>query len=120
MSKGLPAIHRTTAEAVAKVVGVEYEPWMQDWPLEAADPVRIEKFLTCYAGERDPDHRVAIAALITASLDDAFALSNPSKVLLDRARLVLKNYPDIVEYWSCLDAHTDDEMFHITPWIRTL
>ena len=120
MSKGLPAIHRTTAEAVAKVVGVAYEPWMQDWPLEAAAPVHIEKFLNCYAGERNPEHLLAIAALIVASLDGAFAVGHPSKELLDRARLVLKNYPDLVEYWSCLDAHTDDEMFHITPWIRTL
>jgi hypothetical protein len=46
--------------------------------------------------------------------------SPPSKELLDRAGPVLKNYPEMLEYWSCPDAHTDDEMFHITPWIRRL
>jgi hypothetical protein len=120
MSAGLPAIHRTTAEAVAKAVGVVCEPWMQDWPLEVADADRIEEFLSHYGRERNTEHRIAIAALIVASLDDAFALGTPSKELLDRAGPVLKNYPEMLEYWSCPDAHTNDEMFHITPWIRTL
>ncbi len=120
MSESLPTIHRTTAEAVAKAVGVAYEPWMQDWPVEAADAARIEEFLTYYEGERNPDYRLAIAALIVASLDDAFALGTPSKGLLNRAGPVLKNYPEMLEYWSCPDAHMDEEMFHITPWIRTL
>ena len=120
MSEGLPTIHRTTAEAVAKAVGVPYEPWMQDWPVEAADAARIEEFLTYYGRERNPEHRLATAALIVASLDDAFALAIPSKELLDRAGPVLKNHAEMLEYWSCPDAHTDDEMFHITPWIRTL
>jgi|SRR5581483_4592070 len=120
MSAGLPAIHRTTAEAVAKEVGVACEPWMQDWPLEVADARRTEEFLSHYRAERNPERRLAIAALIVASLDDAFALGTPSKELLDRAGPVLKTYPEMLEYWSCPDAHTDDEMFHITPWIRTL
>jgi hypothetical protein len=120
MSAGLPAIHRTTAEAVSKAVGVACEPWMRDWPLEVRDADRIEEFLSHYGREPNPEHRIAIAALIVASLDDAFALEPPSKELLDRAGPVLKNYPEMLEYWSCPDAHTDDEMFHITPWIRRL
>lgn len=120
MSAGLPAIHRTTAEDVAKAVGVAHESWMQDWPLEVADAHRTEEFLSHYLTERKPEHRLAIAALIVASLDDAFALGTPSKELLDRAGPILKSYPEMLEYWSCSDAHTDDEMFHITPWIRSI
>jgi hypothetical protein len=120
MDAHLPLIGRTTAEAVAKTVGVACDPSMQDWPLEVADADRIEEFLSHYGRERNPEHRIAIAALIVASLDDAFALGAPSPQLLDRAGPILKNYPEMVEYWSCPDAHTDDEMFHITPWIRGL
>lgn len=120
MSAGLPAIQWTTAEAVAKAVGVACEPWMQDWPLEVADAHRTEEFLSYYGAERNPGRRLAIAALIVASIDDAFAVGTPSKELLDRAGPILKSYPEILEYWSCPDAHTDDEMFDITPWIRSL
>jgi len=120
MDAHLPLIGRTAAEAVAKIVGVGYEPWMQDWPLEVADAGRTEEFLTHYEREQNPEHCLAIAALIVASLDDAFALGAPSMELLDRAGPILKNYPEMLEYWSCPDAHTDNEMFHISPWIRSL
>jgi|SRR4051794_40306116 hypothetical protein len=120
MDPHLPLIERTTAEAVAKTVGVACDPWMQDWPLEVADADRTEEFLVHYGKEGNSKHRIAIAALIMASLDKAFALGTPPSQLLDRAGPILKNYPEMVEYWSCPGAHTDDEMFHITPWIRSL
>src|SRR2546430_1857474 len=115
-----PATDGATAGAVAKTVGVAYEPWMQDWPIEVADPDRIAEFLSHYEKEENPKRRLAIAELIVASLDDAVALTEPSKEVLDRAGGILKLYPHIIEYWSCPDAHTDEEMFHITPWIRLL
>src|ERR1035441_7259120 len=101
MDAHLPLIGRTAAEAVARTVGVDYEPWLQDWPLEVADAGRIEEFVMHYGRERDPEHRLAIPALIVASLDDAFALGAPSMDLLDRAGPVLKHYPEMLEYWSC-------------------
>ena len=115
-----PATECATAEAVAKLVGVAYEPRMQDWPIEVADGGRTAEFLSHYENEAQPERRLAIAQLIVASLDDAFALIGPPKDLLDRAGRILRMYPHVIEYWSCPDAHTDDEMFHITRWIRTL
>jgi hypothetical protein len=115
-----PATDGATAEAVAKTVGVAYDPSMQDWPIEVADGDRTAEFLSYHEKEQRPERRLAIAELIVASLDRAAALADPSKDLLDRAGRILKMYPHIIEYWSCPDAHTDDEMFHITPWIRTL
>ena len=120
MDVQLPWIGQLAAKAVAMTVKVDYQPWMQDWPLEVADAGRVEEFLTHYERERNPEHRHAIAALILASLDDAFALETPSIELLNRARPILKNYPEMIDYWSCPCAHADVEMFHITPWIRTL
>ena len=115
-----PATDGATAEAVAKAVGVAYEPWMQDWPIEVADGDRIAEFLSHYEKEEKPERRLAIAELIVASLDDMVAHKEPSRDLLERAGRILKAYPHIIEYWSCPDAHTDDEMFHITAWIRIL
>ena len=93
---------------------------MQDWPLEVANGDRIEEFLSYYEKEQKSEARLAIAELTVASLDDAFSVTTPSKRVLDRAGRILKPYPHIIEYWSCPDAHTEDEMFHITPWIRSL
>src|ERR1035438_7343559 len=97
MSAHLPVVHRTTAKAVANAMGVRCEPWMQDWPLEVADSGRIEEFLAHYEKEERPEHRLAIAVLITASLDEAFSLAPPPKALLDRVGPVLKAYPQVVE-----------------------
>jgi len=120
MSEHLPIIERSTAEAVAKTVGVAHEAWMQDWPLEVANWDRVGEFLDHYEMERNPEHRLAIVSLIVASLEEAFCLTTPAQKLLDRAGPILRVYPEIVKYWSCPDAHRDDEMFHITPWIRRL
>jgi len=93
---------------------------MQDWPLEVADSERVEDFLAHYEREERPEHRLAIVTLIIASLNDAFSVARPSKCLLDRVAPLLKAYPALVEYWSCPDAHSDDEMFAITAWLRSL
>ena len=115
-----PATDGATAEAVAKAVGVAYEPGMQDWPIEVADGDRTAEFISHNQKEERPERQLAIAELIVASLDEMAALAVPSKELLDKAGLILKMYPHIIEYWSCPDAPNDDEMFHITPWIRIL
>ena len=120
MSLGYPSSDRETAEAVAKAVGVAFEPWMQDWPIEVSDGSRVEEFIRHYGGEQNPAARVAIAELIVASLDEAFSAGTPSNEVLERAGCILKTYPHIIEYWSCRDARNEEEMFQITPWIRNL
>jgi hypothetical protein len=120
MSEHLPMIQWSTAEAVAKIVGVDHEGWMQDWPLEVANCDRVEEFISHYEAERNPEHRLAIASLIVASLEEAFCLTTPSQKLLDRAAPIVRAYPEIVEYWACPEVHTEDKMFHITLWIRKL
>jgi hypothetical protein len=69
MDPHLPLIERTTAEAVAKTVGVAWDPWVQDWPLEVADAGRLGEFLSHYGREENSKHRIAIAALIVAALN---------------------------------------------------
>ena len=115
-----PATDSMTAQAVSRTLGVAYNARMQDWPLEVADGDRLAEFLLHYEKEQKPERRVAIAELIVASLDDLFSLTKPSQDILDPAGRILTTHPHIIEYWSCPDAHTDEEMFHITPWIRSL
>jgi hypothetical protein len=63
-----------------------------DWPIEVADGDRTAEFLSHYEKEERPEHRLAIAELIVASLDDAVAIAQPPKDLLDRAGSILKMY----------------------------
>ena len=120
MSIDLPAFDSTTANDVARVLGIPYEPWMQDWPLEAADHERVEEFLRHYHGADRPEVRRGIVAVILCSLDKAFAAGPLPAVLLERAATVLKKHPELLEYWLCPEAKSEDEMFPITPWIRQL
>jgi hypothetical protein len=120
MEAHLPIIDWATAETVAKSIRVAHDSWMQDWPLEVADANRIEEFISHYDSEKNRECRIAIAVLIAESLNDAVAQGAASSQVLHQAGSILKNHPDIIEYWACRDAATDDEMFFITPWVRSL
>jgi len=93
---------------------------MQDWPIEVADGERVEEFLAHLETESRPDRRFAIVTLVVASLDTAFSSAPPPKSLLDRVAPLVREYPDLIEYWSCPAAQSDEEMFAITGWIRGL
>lgn len=93
---------------------------MQDWPVEASDAGRVEEFLGHYHRAKRPEHRRAIAAVILCSLEEAFASGPVPVELLEQIATVLKGYPELVEYWSCREARSEEEMFAITPWIRCI
>ena len=108
-------------EALARNIGVKFERDMQDWPLDVSDPERLTEFLDHYDRESDDEFRELIAELIVFSIDEAlFLLSTPSGEELTRAASILRNHPNVVEYWACPSANHADEMFAITPWIRDL
>ena len=105
---------------VAASVGVEYDPWMQDWPLEVADSSRLSEFLDHYASEEREGHRRALAELIAFALDLAFAEVAPPKDLLDRAEKVFRKDVDLLNYWACWNAISEEGMFSISRWVRSL
>ncbi|MEZ5414194.1 MAG: hypothetical protein R3F03_07760 [Opitutaceae bacterium] len=112
-----------SSEVMAKVAGnldVKFESWMQDWPLEVANPARLSDFLHHYEIEKDIERRRLIAELIAYSLNDAFSLARPSTEMLERAGKVMRTHVDLLEYWACRDAATADDTFALTAWIRTL
>jgi hypothetical protein len=60
MSPQLPAFAPGTARAVAEELGVRWDAWMQDWPIEVADAGRVEEFLTRFEAETKAEHQRAV------------------------------------------------------------
>jgi hypothetical protein len=116
----LPTFAQSTAEAVAQKLGVACEPWMQDWPIEVADGSRVEEFFAHLEAETRPDHRRAMATLVIASLDEAFLCGASPQQLLPCIGAAIREFPELLEYWSCPNAESDEEMFPSTLWIRSL
>lgn len=107
-------------QSLAQKIGVKYDLWMQDWPLEVADRNRISEFIERYKTEENADHRQLLAELIVASLDELFELDAPGAEILCRAANTLRNHDDVLDYWSCDDATESEQGFAITSWIRSV
>jgi hypothetical protein len=120
----LPNISGAVARELANILGVAHESWMQDWPIEVADPNRLDDFITHYEEESREDFRLATMTLVFASLDEAFSQGQPDTHALGRIDALLHRDSDILRplvlYWSCPDADSTDEMYPLTPWLRQL
>ena len=93
----------------------------QDWDIELADADRIHEFITFMAQQPlDDDTRLALMALILASLDDFSNRQTVPMELATAVRQVLQAagglYDGLVRQWSSLDG---DE-FSISPLMRSL
>jgi hypothetical protein len=120
MSTQLPIFTKDSMAEVASMMGIAFEPWMQDWPVEIADGTRLEDFLNCCESEERPDRREVMAEVLLASLDEAFKQEKPSDELLARSARILWKHPRLLDYWRCPAAVSEDEMFAITKWLRNL
>jgi hypothetical protein len=120
MSAQLPIFTKDTMTQVASLMGIACEPWMQDWPLEVADGTRLEEFLNCYEIEERPDRCEVMAEVLLVSLDEAFQQGKPAAEILARSARILRKHPELLDYWRCPAAASEDEMFAITKWLRDL
>jgi hypothetical protein len=123
MTSHLPVISQSVALEVSRDLKVAYESWMQDWPIEVADPARLEEFVVRCEAEERGSHRTAILAVVIASLDEACAKEKPPAALLSRISALLKrrsaDVDSLVRYWCATSAKSSSEMFHVSSWLRT-
>lgn len=123
---------------IAALASVAGDEWMQDWPLEVADPSRLDEFIDLLKGAESDDDRFALMELVLYSLDEA----DPAKqrvawpvieTMLERepglyAREIIYWSLGDETYWSLGDEIDDgilklndlgeDEGFSITPLMR--
>jgi hypothetical protein len=95
-----------TRRRIATLANISDDDWMQDWPLEVADPKRVREFVALLQRANDDDDRFALMELCCT-----------------RSTLV---FAQLIVYWSCTEDETGawhltqdpDEQFSITPLMR--
>lgn len=124
-----PKARHVTANAVQRVTRRLDLPdggGMQDWPLEIANPSRLDEFVKAYDEDwLDDDDRFAIVQLITASFDEA--RSEVMEAIWPAIREILERHTNLhrhtIYYWSCWDAEDIDDpeqQFRASPYLRRI
>ena len=115
--KHIRYIPASSARKIATELNVEHDKWMQDWPLEVANPARVSEFLRYYQeGDWSDSERFGIMQLILYSLDEhghsQEIESHPnwdtvSKLLVQNAGLHIWSFFDIgfVDDEECGEDH---------------
>lgn len=110
-------------ESLARRLGLQSPPRMQDWEYEVADSSRIHEFLSLYNDvSLSDDERFTLMGTIIQSFED-----EPN--LLDRGSLwgdvlaTLEQQIDLhihtVWYWAQPDAH-EEHIWHVSPYMREI
>ncbi len=107
---------------VAQLANVVHESWMQDWPIEVADPERLDEFVDLLnANKGDWELSFWLLDLVLESANDD--LPEKTETLVETLVAVWEatEAPGIaerLEYWACLGASDPEEMFYVSPLVR--
>ncbi|MGE0403382.1 MAG: hypothetical protein AB7T06_42130 [Kofleriaceae bacterium] len=121
-----------TRTRIAALANVPEDEWMQDWPLEVADPSRLDEFIDLLKNAESDDDRFALMELVLYSLD----VADPAKQrdTWPLIETMLEREPGLyareILYWSLGDENDDgiwelddlgeNEGFSITPLMRSV
>ena len=109
--------------ALAARFGLPHTNRMQDWEYEVADVGRFDEFLAAYTPSLPADERLSLMEILIQCVEDsAFGGESDSywnrvRPLLDANRTI---HAGTINYWACLDAENEDEMFHVSSRMRSL
>lgn len=119
-------VRQDTLKRLSENLSLPYTGTEQDWELEMADASRIDEFIEYYKNNLlSKDEKYALISLIIASYDDVLSLGKLRidhnwtmiKTLLEKDRIL---FADLISYWKLEDETDDDNLFAITPLIRTI
>ncbi|MFP2905391.1 hypothetical protein ACLESD_10105 [Pyxidicoccus sp. 3LFB2] len=116
-------LKKSSTEKLTTALALPTTGQEQDWDAELADPSRIREFLHAYQVlSLTPDDRVALMALIMASVE--LHLSAGSDVSHDWERIaaILRQERDLhretISYWACEGEDDPEACFFLTPMVR--
>ncbi|MFC9660613.1 hypothetical protein ACFVJ5_10265 [Nocardia sp. NPDC127606] len=120
-----------SASRVAQLANIPHEDWMQDWPIEASDPARLDEFVRLLlAHKADWELSFWLLDLVLESAENDLAITSTQDDLPPRTEPLVDalvavweatQAPGIaqgLEYWACLEASAPDEMFLVSPLVR--
>lgn len=98
-------------------LGVGWENWMQDWPLEVSDRARLDEFCAFYDQSADPFVMFDVMRLALFSYDEDRQLDEVHSGWFEQAlRRDFALHGHTVAYWAALDRPSDDpELTHPDP-----
>lgn len=115
----------STGAAIASLAerfGLPDDPSMQDWELEVADASRVGEFVDAYtSGELSDDERFTLMELILFSSEGKgvpLAEQERWPQIVELLRRHVELHAHTIYYWSCVDAHPDDDVWDVTPYLR--
>jgi hypothetical protein len=107
----------------ANLASVACEEWMQDWPIEAANPDRLMDFIELLEAHRSNSELTYwFLDLVLESARGRRDLNGIAAVLLDAvvsavATTRSHHLIERLEYWACADQPLDDA-FEVSPIVR--
>ena len=110
---------------LSSLLGLAYEPSMQDWDLQCAAPHRIGEFLDLYErGSLSGEDQFALMSLIVASFDAWISKGGTDEQVLQRVRRCLiadfRLHEPTIYCWCLLSEKELDCVFSITPFMREI
>ena len=97
----------------------------QDWSIQFADDSRIEEFVKAYLRlQLSPAQKIEVMELIIASFDDLLSMHKDDPDIWELISNLIREewelHSKTIDYWSCANAETEEEMFHISQRVRGL
>jgi hypothetical protein len=127
MDEPPPRYGYAAGERVQELLGVYYDGWMQDWPLEVSDASRLAEFCDAYEHlDLSRIEKFALMQLILFSLDDSQEiddwLAGEPAPLVSRIRALLRRnfvlHLHTVEYWRMPEETDPENVFKVTHLLR--
>lgn len=110
-------------EQIARRAGLRYEPSMQDWDVQMADPARCRDLITLYDLSSDAIERIALMQIMVASFEEYLDQHEPDLEVEQMLRERLVNewtlHQSTIEYWANI-ALPENDSFNVTPLMRGL
>lgn len=112
-------------EILEEALELGSQGWMQDWPLEVADPNRLEEFCGYYDNAADPAVRFDAMWLVLYSYEERLRQAPAPDVERWLDRVLRRDFPlhgHTVRYWARLDLPRPGpgEAWPVTPQMRRI
>lgn len=115
---------RSAIDRLNRLLHLPYEPWIQDWDIQLADPNRVREFCQLYTQLQDEDEKFTLMTLIVASLDEKLQANEHDEKLIEEVKALLSSgfdlHKDTIEYWCHFEEDNPDYYWFVTPIMRTV
>jgi hypothetical protein len=107
------------------LLGLNEQPYMQDWEIECADPGRVMEFIRCYdLNAKTDDEKFTLMALILGSYEEYHSANGPRSEEWNAIKVQLEAdlavHCDHILYYGCPESDDEEEWFPITTQVREL